>query len=344
LLDLPMHWIGTHRLIAAGVVHDLVFLAMLPLVFRPDSRRTLAIALAASLSPMVLFGVERANLDLFVFALIGFAAVFATRGRVQRLLSYAVFVIAGLTKLYPFVLLGLIIRERVRLALALGAVAAVGLAAFTIHYWDELVKVRPLLPAPSFGDMFGAMFLPSLIGRLPGLRALGIGTLTVACAAIAAVIAVRLARRLRSTLPPLDWNAVNLALLATGALLTIGCFFAGPSAGYRAAMLVLVIPGLVELRALARNRSTSRVFDFALAGVLFCLWEEFFRRVVDRIGAFAGLTKPVAMAFFSVREVIWWGLICVLAALVGLFVIQSLVGRLELRTRKETLKEHAETR
>jgi hypothetical protein len=324
LLDLPMHWIGRRNIVAAGTVVDLAFLVMLALVARPDSRRTLAIWLLIALSSTILFGLERANLDLFVFALIGFATLLGTRSQAWRRLAYAVYAIGGLIKFYPFALLGLVTRERRRVAVAYGITAAAIITVFAVHYWTDLLKVRALLPRTDyFGDMFGATILPSALARVLHLPTFGRALLFGALYAVAGLLVYRWTKTLRSTAPSIDWNAPDFAFLITGSVLTVACFFAGASAGYRAAMLVFIIPAILALRQSATDASARRLMSFALYGTLFCLWEEFFRHNVERLGRLTGSLSATVIAFLVAREFLWWGVVSVLLTFVVLFVLQT---------------------
>ena len=325
LLDLPIHWLGVRHATAVGLVLDGAFLIMVPFLLRPDSRRALLIAILAGLSPAVVFLLERANLDIFVFTLVGAAALWATRGPAQRYLSYIVYFAAGLMKYYPLILLGLIVRERPRIALAIGAAAGAILIAFATYYWS--IMRQELMPETRyFGNMIGGALLPFGVAIYFGLSHRAGEIMFVALLIVMVLVAVRLAGRLKTELSAADWNRPNFLLLVVGAALTVGCFVAGPSVGYRAAVLLFVIPGLLELQARARDRGLRLVAWGALAAALLCLWRQFIEtRLIDagllRIDSIGGLE------FLLVREALWWGLVSVLTAFIVVYVLHSPMWR-----------------
>jgi hypothetical protein len=323
IFDLPIQWLGVRHATVVGLTIDLAFLALLPVLLRPDSPRAFTVAILACLSPAVVFAVERANLDVFLITLIAVAALYAAKGRTQRLVSYAIYLAAGLLKFYPLVLLGLIVRERPRIALVCGSAAAAILAVFVARYESGLVRAVALFPTNRyFGDMFGAVLLPFGIARFLRLPPPVGSVLFAALLAVMALVAVCLARRIKSEILAADWDRPNLLLLAVGSVLTVGCFIAGMNIGYRVSILLFVIPGLLELQRRARRRSTRLIVGCTLEAALWCLWRQFFERWLIILGVIH--TDSISGLFFLVlREAIWWGLVSVLSAFIVLYVLHS---------------------
>lgn len=325
LLDLPIHWVGVRNATAAGLVLDGAFLIMVPFLLRPDSRRALAIAILAGLSPAVVFLLERANLDVLVFTLVGVAALCATRGPAQRYLSYVVYFAAGLMKYYPLILLGLIVRERPRIALAIGAATGAILIAFATYYWSFMRQ--ELMPETLyFGNMIGGALLPFGVAIYFGLSHRAGAIMFAALLVVMALVAVRLAGRLKIDLSPDDWGRPNFLLLVVGAALTVGCFVAGPSVGYRAAVLLFVIPGLLELQARASDRGLRLVAWCALVAALLCLWRQFIESRLIEAG-FVRIDSISGLDFMLLREALWWGLASVLTAFIIVYVLHSPLWR-----------------
>ena len=327
LLDLPIYGIGTDRAAALAVPMDLLFLIALVFVLRPRSPRAFVLALGAGLSPAVAFALERANLDVFDFVVIAAATLYAARGPLQRLLSYAVYFLIGLLKFYPLVLLGLMVRERPRIMFAGGAIAAVILALFVIHYWQPLSMVLAILPRRTyFGDMFGGILLPSGVARLLGLSP-GIGlAIYLALLIVSTLIAVTLALRLKAD-AAVDWQQPNFLLLAAGAFLIVGCFIAGTNVGYRAVMLLFVFPGLIELAARLRDRRARLMVYWILGAALCCLWRQFVERGLINFHLI-DIDSLYGLLYFLLRETLWWFLASTLAGFVALYVMQSPFWRL----------------
>jgi len=335
LLDLPLYWLGVRHATAVGIGIDFAFLIMLPFMLRPASPRAFMIAIIACLSPSVVYALERGNLDVFVFILIAGATLYATKGHVQRFVSYWFYLAVGLLKFYPLVLLGLIVRERPRITLTFGFGAIAILIALAVHYWSVLIRELPpeahammgiLTTSHYLAQMFGGLLLPFGIAdffRLP--HAVGV-MMFVALLIATALGAFRLTRRFKTELSVADWDRPNFLLLAVGSALIVGCFVAGPSMDYRAIFLLFVIPGLLELQSRAHDRGVRLVGYYALYAVLLCLWQQFIEIWLIHFG----VVDPSFMSgliFLSVREVLWWSLVCILAAFISVYVLQSPLWR-----------------
>lgn len=336
LLSLPLYWLGVRHSTAVGIGMDFAFLAILPFLLKPASPRALLIALIASLSPSVVFALERGNLDVFDFILVAAATLYATKGTVQRTLSYLVYLAVGLLKFYPLVLLGLIIRERPRVALTIGLAASGMLIALAAHYWSVLAQIIPpdahammriLVKSHYLAEMFGGLLLPFGIAdflRFPRV----VGTMIfVAMLIVAALAAFKLTRRLKAELSAGDWDRPEFLLLLVGSVLIVGCFVAGPSMDYRAIFLLLIIPGLLDLQSRARDRGVRVVTCCALYGSLLCLWQQFIEIwLID-----LGIVHPhLASGFIYLlaREMIWWSLLSILTAFIAVYVLQmSVIAR-----------------
>jgi len=225
-------------------------------------------------------------------------------------------------KLYPVVLLGLMVRERPRIMFGSGVIAAVMLTLFVFHYWQPLnIILANLPPRAYFGDMFGGILLPSGMARLRGLSP-GIGlALYVALLIIATLIAVTFARTLKAD-AAVEWQQSNFKLLAAGAFLIVGCFVAGTNVDYRAIMLLLVIPGLLDLAARLRDRRARLMVYWMLGAALFALWLQFIESSLINFHLIE-INSIYGRLYFLLREGLWWFLASRLASIVALYVMQS---------------------
>ena len=100
--------------IVLGLATVLLFLMALP--FLPPGRgwwQTAVITLG-TVSSVVMFALERANVDVLVFLLAMLAVALTRRSVPLRILGYAVALFAGMLKFYPITLLILAARERLR--------------------------------------------------------------------------------------------------------------------------------------------------------------------------------------------------------------------------------------
>ena len=120
-----------------------------------------ALVLLATFSPPVAFAVERANVDLLMF-LLAVGAAFCLQGTLaRRILGYGLMLIGGLLKFYPLVLLALLLRERLRVLLVVGLVAAAIVVATAVVYLDELRRLGPAPSGSPFHFMWGARNIPA---------------------------------------------------------------------------------------------------------------------------------------------------------------------------------------
>src|SRR5665213_1475536 len=172
LLWAPAFNLGTVNTRAAGLIVDGLFLLSLLALPAPRGLLHTVLMLFGTLSTMTVFAVERANMDLLIFALTALAGRLLLRSLAARLSAFAVISLAALIKFYPAVLLVVTLRERPRLFLAVNAVAAAMLMVFAVAYHAELALVFANLPKRLyFQDMFGAANLPhGLAAFFPSLQ------------------------------------------------------------------------------------------------------------------------------------------------------------------------------
>jgi hypothetical protein len=309
-----------------GLSLDLLFILSLASVLRPRNSQEMLVYGVAVLSPMGVYALERANNDLLVFLLILCGGILLKVPRLYRLCSYALFLIAGLLKYYPLVLLVLVARERRRAAVALLIPIGISLISFLIYFGPELGKALANIPAQSyFADSFSAENLPFGLGEVLGAgfsRAVIDVSLLIVLSAIAAARTVRTMRLLDRE--RLDWNSKELSWFAIGGMLIIGCFVAGQNIDYRGIYFLFAVPGLVYMRRSARGAVVRLLCTQILVGVLLVMWEEFFRHALHVIAgpiSNEGLSRPEVF-FWIGRELVWWWLIAGLAAIVLSYVRQ----------------------
>ena len=315
-----------------GLIQSLLFMAALPLVLRPRTWGELGVAVAASLSCAVLYALERGNLDLVEFLLIALGAFLASRGRAGRWGSYLLFYAGGTLKFYPFALLLTIVRERRGAAIGLATLGAAAIADYGFVYHNALAHFGRTLPPFEYnGDVFGAACLPFGLADWLGLPVFAGRALMGALVIGFGVVAWRIARRLQVTLQGSDFDDVNFHLLIAGAIVLTGCFFTGTSISYRGIFLLLILPGLFDL---ARKAPLRRLAVCAIAVTLLCLWSELLRQwgeaVLDRLLDMAApmrgdslMGDAPSIVFFIGRELLWWWLIALLAAVIGVFLVMS---------------------
>ncbi|MBB5372619.1 hypothetical protein [Acidocella aromatica] len=270
----------------------------------------------------VMLALNTANLDVLIFVLLVAGLLLLLRARLAAL-GYALFTLAAAMKLYPAVLLGLVLRERRRFIVLMTLVLAAAGGVYLWAYGAGTARAIDILPGGlPFRAVFGAMNVPfglALLAFLP------VHTLEPDQAAFFAALsypfvplyivvaqkllvlagivsALQLAPRYQEELRGLS-ESEHLFLLA-GAILVGFCFCAAQNLDYRAIFLLLTLPGLMRLRA-----AEAADLRFLPVAVLLLLWEGLFRHLAGMVGYAAQVLA------WGVREYLWWWVVVRLLAL-----------------------------
>jgi len=311
--------LGTSDTPAAGLIVDGLFLLSLAALPAPRGRPAMALMLLGVFSTMTVFALERANNDLLIFVLAALAGMFLPRVSSARFLAYPLIVTAALIKFYPTVLLALSLRERPRVFAILATASVAVLALFAAVYYAELrAALANVAAGKNFTDMFGAPNLPQGLATLFPAFPIRPGALQIALCLIAASGAAAIAASpgLRAScrrLPPSE-----AAFLEIGAWLTVGCFLARQNIDYRGIILLFTLPGLWSLAQAAGGGFRHALFRTAIGLILFLMWGEFFRHLVDNLAP-----APGPFLFWLGREMAWWAVVSLLGGLLACFVLES---------------------
>jgi hypothetical protein len=314
-----------------GLAAVVLFLISLP--FLPPGRgwwQTVVITIG-TISSTVAFALERANVDIFVFPLAVLAVTLSCRSPRLRVFGYAVALFAGMLKYYPIMLLILTIRHR------LGTLVAVGLASFgIIALWfmldsDAILRSMANIPPARYFDdhVFDARDLPyglaqildwspsAAVGLLIALL-IGMGTTAVALARLDDV-----AGRLRQL------TDAEAAYLLVGCTLLVGCFFAAQNVVYRGIFFLFVLPALTALARASGRRRLDGLYFGATGIIIVLMWSDPVRALVNGISQqFSGVSPPsVHFVVWLVREMMWWVVVCILAAFLLRLLCDSQAAR-----------------
>src|SRR5712691_695144 len=318
---------------AVGWGLGLLFILCLTLL--PPARRgwELVLVVLATNSTMVAFAVERANPDILLFLLALMTGFLAA-----RLFAYLTALFAALLKYYPLTLLILSFRERVGVFLATSLATAGLIALFFAAYLSEIERGWPLIAVGSyFTDLFAAKNLPFGMAELIfGLsdRSAKTVTFTLLGAALYGVLVVNVARICRRLMTRTALRATFSRLagyeqifFVIGSVLTVGCFFAGQSVGYRGIFLLLVLPGLLAIARLATDSALQRLCRTTAIVLVLLMWEEFFRTGLKAIFAWLDI-PPLAetlshLTLWLARELAWWWIVSVMTACLLSFLAES---------------------
>ena len=231
-------------------------------------------------------------------------------------------------------------RERTKHFLLCAGTASAALVIFAAYYGGQLTGALRIVPGGSyFGEdygVFGAENLPLGVALLQTAKgdehAKAMAVLAAALIfTVCAMAVVVILRRIREAGLSLDWSSLDVRFLAIGAALIAGCFFAGQSLGYRGVHLLFTFPALLYLRRSTADPAVRNLFGLSLAGILFAMWGEFFRRAMNsalnHIGLPTAIPAPAAILFWVARELVWWWIVSLFLALLFLFLSEAAAFR-----------------
>jgi hypothetical protein len=300
---------------------DLLFLGLLTLLPPPRCRVELVVVLAATLSTMVVFALERANPDILLFMLALMAGLLAQCRLSGRLLGYGLGLLAALLKYYPIMVLIIVFRERIRVFVAVTLAATIALAIFCAEYHVDLARGLPSIPqGPYNTDLFAAKDLPFLLGEVAGsmvqssswaplMQRTITGGLYAVLLGSTIAVCLRLADKgeLRQALASLTPS--ERVFLVIGSAVIAGCFFAGQSVGYRGIFLLLVLPGLLTISRCSSGDIRKLGLGTSVV-VVALMWGECFRLALYRVLEYPGVPEALAgnlkVLFWLCRELGWW--------------------------------------
>jgi hypothetical protein len=330
--------LGVADTMAVGWSLDLVFLMSLSLLPPPRRPLELVLVLAATLSTMVAFALERANPDILMFLLALATGLLTGYPLFLRLFGYVLGLAAALVKYYPIMVLVVAFRERTSVFCLVGLVILGSLAVFWVGYHVEIARGLPnIARGPYNTDLFSAQNLPFLLGEAaasatasPLVGHIASGGLYVILVGACIAIWQRLLRfpGLRASLAALP--RLDRVLLVIGSAVIVGCFFAGQSIGYRGVFLLLVMPGLLGIS----RTSVRKLWFLGLSTsvvVVLQMWGECFRLalygVLEHSGISDALASEVEIQFWLSRELCWWWIVAFMLAVLADFLRDTPIVR-----------------
>lgn len=227
---------------AAAIV--ILFLVAMFWRLQPRNWTEAVLFTAAACSTPVIYGLIRANNDLIVFTLLSFVVPCLLRGAaIARWGAPLLITLAAGLKYYPAVA-GLMLLEPTKPAQRLRTIVifACGGAVALWSIWPDLASIA--IGQPYIAEPFS-------LGAMLALRELQLSEhvtalVCIVAIAVASFISFRW-RAWREWSPPLELRADYLQFILGAALLT-GCFWAGPSFGYRWIFALWFLPFLVRIR------------------------------------------------------------------------------------------------
>lgn len=310
--------------LAAGLLTGALVLGVVALLPPARSRWELALRIAAMGSSTLVDMLESANIDNLLFVATICAVLALRHGLLGRVFGYGVCALLAAIKFYPVVLFALLAREGRGL---IWAVCFIGVGLAGVYGWyfgAGFVSALEILPGgPPYNYMFGAHNLAAGFAVMFGVpQSSLVAPTTTILVALALLVAWRTAAGYGAALLAIG-EAERLLLLA-GAAIIAECFFMAQNYDYRGAFFLLTLPGLC---AMARAmKPLERTFNGAALAVLFLLWEPLARFFVAALARAMPGDGGVGlkMAFWLLREFVWWRVCIFLAALVFAYLAARL--------------------
>ena len=331
---LPMLPSDTAARVPIGLVTDLLLLISISFLPPARSWRDAILMALATLSTMVVFALERNNIDVWIYLLIFAGGLLFGAKFLSRCVSYALFLLAGLLKYYPMILFLLALRESPRRFWAIGLSSFAVLVLFVLGFWQELREAMPNVPGGSpFGDMVGVVNIPLMVSQLawPTHQAATMARLLCALVLIAVLLvsAYRLAARRDFAAGFARLPESESIWLVIGCLVMGGCYFLIQSVGYRGVYLLLVLSGLLALRRVSGDSALRDELGHITLAVVAIMWMEGVRHWADALArGLTGSEAPnVELAVWLIRELLWLYLARAMVAVVMSHVAQSNLGR-----------------
>jgi hypothetical protein len=312
---LALRWLGlnqSHTDILALAFILLFFTAVFFVVGRISLGGGILLTVALW-SPSVMFAIERANMDIVVFAVMALAVIlWRTGGPLATTLSPVVVLAAAAGKIYPvFGLLAYFFTRHRRAALA--AILCGGL--FAIYAAVSLGDIAAVARTAPQGDhhSFGArILLASLYHQFVPERWQG-GAITKQLIAVAPLlVGATLLWWWRRHHTPRDESraetpaSANLLAFFMGSLVYLGTFAVGNNFDYRLVFLLLTLPQLFEWIRAGRLDRRSTLSAAVLVAILVLLWIGALSeplRLWDELASWGTAVLLVAALSASVPEV-----------------------------------------
>jgi hypothetical protein len=228
--------------VAAGLVAACVVVFVVAKDLTTGQGTLLAVV---ALSPALMLGFERGNIDLLIFSLVAVgAASIGLEPRPKALASGVALLLASLLKFFPIFALASLFRRQSRWRLAVGAVIACAFGLYALLTREDVRLINATTPRNTV-DSYGAAVGPGIVKKALGFD----GQMTFLIAAATAIAAIAIALAIASSCraddsPTSEAHSVKLDLFWAGGAVFVGTFLLGNNYDYRLVFLTLTIPQL----------------------------------------------------------------------------------------------------
>lgn len=305
--------------LALGVIA--AFLVSVLVVAGPLRLYEVPVYAAIVFSPSVLLGVERANTDLLIFALLTLVLVTVRADGPLRAVSYGSLLLAAMLKLYPIFAAGVLLRHGRRRAIEACLVVFVPFAIYLFLIRDDLPLLQNRMRVAAHS--WGAPVLPMELGITGPRETLFVVSGLAAAVVVSAGLAILLRRRPTSAEGS---SARSLDAFWIGAGLYIGTFVVGANFNYKLVCLIFVVPQLLSWAREGWGPGRKSRVPFPALAVLATVgmfWAGVESPVVPDLGAKLIWARQV---WFPFDEGLAWVMLAYLAMALWLTLPRELVG------------------
>jgi hypothetical protein len=231
-------------------------------------------ALGALLSPSVMMGIERGNLDLLIFALVGAAALLFAEGKVLRSSATISLLSLGIAlKLFPIFCVSLMARATKNSFIIASIVVAVG-SIYLIWNIEYLTLIRRNVPTTfilSYGYKAVFLGLDHVRGEA-GLDPLNLADTWLPLALVLTLFGFAVAVSARTLFQGRKFCVIDASTAGTaflfGAGIYCGTYLLGTNFVYRLMFLVLCLPQILDWLTSHQSRFTEISLLVTVLGVL----------------------------------------------------------------------------
>jgi len=241
--------LGDDDTVWLGVGLAVVFFLSALAVTGPLTLREGALYGIALCSPGVMFGVERGNPDLFIFAMIVASLLALERSRSLRVAGYALLVAATILKFFPGFAWGMVVRRSTAVAVGMAAIVVV----YALLTFDEIRTILDVVPKEVVFSYGAGVLAEGVVEAADWSdRANAQAIVSVLLVLVGGALAVVFGTRWRLSFDVLGHDR-KLDGFWAGAGIYVGSYAVMHNYDYRMAFLLLAIPQLSTWSSHARS-------------------------------------------------------------------------------------------
>jgi hypothetical protein len=234
------------------------------------------------LSPAVMLGVERSNIELILFLILSLAL---TINYYSSISTFLLFIFASILKIYPVFGFAYLLKEDKKrfCTFFLSALGIFILYAFlSLNDFIQVYKTTPKLPGSSFGiNVFWMGLRHSRLFNLPISDNLILILKLLSYILAFLIVSATLFLSMRQKDKGLFMKGQHIDAFRVGACIYVGCFLTMNTVDYRLIFLIFTVPQLVSW--LRNNKKGILLVPLVtLTAMVFSLWSFFIMHFLGR--------------------------------------------------------------